>query len=107
MCKVQSVFVSFAACSALVVATVVVTKAMAQQNSGQNDAKQGEENLAGEKSTAEPAKTTYNFDDDLVTGDLVRPDGELLRVRRRGGQSSLIRIREHFIPELVESVEEL
>ena len=25
--------------------------------------------------------TTYDFEDDLVSGDLVRPDGELLNVR--------------------------
>ena len=51
--------------------------------------------------------TTYDFEDDLVTGDLVRPDGELLNVRRRGSRSSLIRIREHFIPEMLKSVENL
>lgn len=38
-------------------------------------------------------ETTYDFDDDLVTGDLVRPDGELLSVRRRGNRASLIQIR--------------
>jgi len=51
--------------------------------------------------------TTYDFEDDLVTGDLVRPDGEMLNVRRRGRRSSLIRIREHFIPEMLKSVEDL
>ena len=51
--------------------------------------------------------TTYDFEDDLVTGDLVRPDGELLNVRRRGQRNSLIRIREHFIPEMLKSVENL
>jgi hypothetical protein len=51
--------------------------------------------------------TTYDFEDDLVTGDLVRPDGELLSVRRRGERSSLITIRESFIPEMLKSVEDL
>jgi hypothetical protein len=51
--------------------------------------------------------TTYDFGDELVAGDLVRPDGEMLSVRRRGRQSSLIRIREHFIPEMLKSVEDL
>ena len=45
--------------------------------------------------------TTYDFEDDLVTGDLVRPDGEMLQVRRRGRRASLIRVREHFIPEML------
>lgn len=53
------------------------------------------------------AATTYDFEDDLVTGDLVRPDGELLNVRRRGSRTSLIRVREHFIPEMLKSVENL
>ena len=54
-----------------------------------------------------PAETTYDFEDDLVSGDLVRPDGEQLIVRRRGRRTSLIRIREHFIPEMLKSVEDL
>lgn len=53
------------------------------------------------------ADTTYDFEDDLVTGDLVRPDGEMLNVRRRGRRASLIRVREHFIPEMLKSVENL
>ncbi len=53
------------------------------------------------------AATTYDFEDDLVTGDLVRPDGEMLNVRRRGRRASLIRVREHFIPEMLKSVENL
>ena len=56
---------------------------------------------------AEPQATSYDFEDDLVTGDLVRPDGELLNVRRRGNRASLIQIREHFIPEMLKSVEDL
>ena len=52
-------------------------------------------------------ETTYNFEDDLVSGDLVRPDGEQLVVRRKGRRTSLIRIREHFIPEMLKSVEDL
>ena len=54
-----------------------------------------------------PPETTYNFEDDLVSGDLVRPDGEQLIVRRRGRRASLIQIREHFIPEMLKSVEDL
>lgn len=53
------------------------------------------------------ASTSYDFEDDLVQGDLVRPDGENLMVRRKGARESLIKIREHFIPELLKSVENL
>ena len=51
--------------------------------------------------------TTYDFDDDLVQGDLVRPDGEVLRTRRRGQRESLLRVREHFVQEMLKSVENL
>jgi len=51
--------------------------------------------------------TEYSFEDDVVTGDLVRPDGELTVVRKRGKERSLIRVRQHFIPEMLKSVENL
>ncbi len=63
--------------------------------------------LAAPGMAQDNAETTYDFEDDLVTGDLVRPDGEMLNVRRRGRRASLIRIREHFIPEMLKSVENL
>lgn len=52
-------------------------------------------------------ETTYDFSDDYVEGQLVRPDGELVTGQRHGKQSSLIRIRADFIPEMVQSVEDL
>ncbi len=69
--------------------------------------------MAQDRQAAAPAgggggqTTTYNFDDDIVQGDLVRPDGEMALARRRGRQSSLIRVREHFVPEMLKSVENL
>jgi len=62
-------------------------------------------NVASAQDYAE--KTEYSFDDDVVTGDLVRPDGELTVVRKRGKERSLIRVRQHFIPEMLKSVENL
>jgi hypothetical protein len=54
-----------------------------------------------------PRTQEFNFTDELVSGQLVRPDGESTRVRRRGPGISLIRIREHFVPEMLKSVENL
>ncbi len=51
--------------------------------------------------------TRYDFTDELVRGDLVRPDVEVLEARRRRPTATLIRVREHFIPELYKSVEQL
>lgn len=52
-------------------------------------------------------KTVYDFDDDTVEGDLVRPDGEFVDSRRNAKHSSLIKIRENFIPEMLKSVESI
>ena len=53
------------------------------------------------------AVTEYDFEDDLVTGDLVRPDGELIGARKKAKVNTLIRVRKHFIPEMLKSVENL
>ena len=64
--------------------------------------------MAWTVSAQEYADTTeYSFEDDVVTGDLVRPDGEMTVVRKRGKERSLIRVRQHFIPEMLKSVENL
>lgn len=83
----------------LFVAVLAFSSAAFAQGKGAAPAAGGEGGAAG--------TTTYDFEDDLVTGDLVRPDGELLSVRRRGNRASLIQIREHFIPEMLKSVEDL
>jgi len=51
--------------------------------------------------------TEYTFDDDVVEGDLVRPDGEMTVVRKQGKQRSLIKVRQHFVPEMLKSVEDI
>jgi hypothetical protein len=52
-------------------------------------------------------ETTYDFEEDVVEGQLIRPDGELLSGQRHGKESSLINIRSDFIPEMIRSAEEL
>ena len=53
------------------------------------------------------SKTVYDFDDDTVEGDLVRPDGEFVDTRKGAKHSSLIKIRENFIPEMLKSAEDI
>jgi hypothetical protein len=53
------------------------------------------------------SQTNYDFDDDYVDGQVIRPDGELIDGRRSGKESSLISIRSTFINEMVQSVEDL
>jgi len=52
-------------------------------------------------------KTVYDFDDDVVEGDLVRPDGEFVDSRKAAKHSSLIKIRPDFIPEMLKSAEDI
>lgn len=52
-------------------------------------------------------KTVYDFDDDVVEGELQRPDGEYIDTRRKAKHSSLIKIRENFIPEMLKSAENI
>ena len=51
--------------------------------------------------------TSYQFEAESVHGDLRTPYGEILQVRVRGERSSLIRVRENFIAELLKSAERL
>lgn len=53
------------------------------------------------------SKTTYDFDDDVVEGDLVRPDGEFIDTRKAAKHSSLIKIRADFVPEMLKSAEDI
>lgn len=52
-------------------------------------------------------ETVYDFEDDLVEGALVKPDGALVGGELHGKTSSLIKIRSDFIPEMIKSVEDL
>ncbi len=53
------------------------------------------------------SKTVYDFDDDIVEGDLIRPEGELVDTRKGAKHSSLIKIRTHFVPEMLKSAEDI
>jgi hypothetical protein len=52
-------------------------------------------------------ETKYDFDDDMVEGDLVKPDGEMIGAAGKAKHSSLIKIRQNFIPEMLKSAEDI
>lgn len=62
---------------------------------------QGDSNVQYKK------ETVYDFEGDDVTGSLIRPDGENITGETHGKTSSLINIRADFIPEMIESVEDI
>ena len=51
-------------------------------------------------------KTVYDFDE-TRRGRAERPDGEFIDTRRKAKHSSLIKIRENFIPEMLKSAEDI
>lgn len=52
-------------------------------------------------------KTVYSFADDTIDGDLTRPDGAYVESRKRVRHSNLIRIRESFREQILQSVSRL
>jgi hypothetical protein len=61
----------------------------------------------GDDNVQYKAKTVYDFEDDMVEGDLARPDGELVNSLKKTEHSSLIEIRKDFIPEMLKSLEDV
>ena len=61
----------------------------------------------GDDNVQYKAKTVYDFEDDMVEGDLQRPDGELVDSLKKTQHSSLIEIRKDFIPEMLKSLEDV
>jgi len=45
------------------------------------------------------------FSDELVEGQLVRPDLATVRGNRRAHGTSLLRVRQHFVQEMLKTVE--
>ena len=76
--------------------------ALAQDKAGAAAAPAG-----GDDNVQYKAKTVYDFEDDMVEGDLQRPDGELINSLKQTKHSSLIEIRRDFIPEMLKSLEDV
>jgi hypothetical protein len=61
----------------------------------------------GEAQTIYKKKTVYDFEDDTITGDLTKPDGEYIDARRKVKHQNLIKIREDFKEKVLSSVSKL
>jgi hypothetical protein len=48
-----------------------------------------------------------DFGDDTIEGDLTKPDGEMFDARKRARHKKLIRYREHFRSEVLQSIRAL
>jgi hypothetical protein len=85
---------------ALAVAVLFTTSAMAQP------APKGGDKGGGANAGTGKVKV-YDFSGDTIEGDLVKPEGSTVDARDFAKHSSLIRIRTHFIPEIIKSAEDL
>ena len=56
---------------------------------------------------AEDGSRVCDFEDDDVMGSTASPEGKIVQARPVGRHASLIRIRQHFAPELVELARDL
>jgi hypothetical protein len=93
----MNAFKAIALLGALIGTLGVSTAAFAQAKPG----------AGGDDNTTYKAKTVYDFEDDMVEGDLQRPDGELVNSLKKTDHSSLIEIRKDFIPEMLKSLEDV
>jgi len=48
--------------------------------------------------------TSIDFEDDTIEGDLTKPDGEYIEARKKVKHSNLIRVREDFKDQVLDSV---
>lgn len=48
--------------------------------------------------------TVVDFGDDTIEGDLTKPDGQYLESRKRLRHQRLIKVRESFKPEILQSI---
>ena len=51
--------------------------------------------------------TEYFMDADDIYGDMERPDADLMTVRRELHRPPLVRVRTHFVNEMLKSVEDM
>ncbi len=63
--------------------------------------------LAAEQNVEYAKETVIDFEDDTIQGDLTRPDGEHVDARQKVRHTNLIKVRESFRDEVLESVGEL
>lgn len=58
---------------------------------------------AAEPKVEYPKKTVINFEEDTIEGDLKRPDGEYVEVKKKVDHSNLIKIRENWREKVLQA----
>lgn len=77
-----------------------------KKRGGGGGGRQAEATPAGGAPTGAKVKS-YDFSGDEIEGELIKPDGVDVTTRRFAEHTSLIRVRQDFIKEIVKSAEDL
>lgn len=95
----------------LAVMLAFATGAYAQDEGGGEGGGEGGADEGGQEPAAPTTmykKTTvYDFEDDTISGDLTKPDGEYLESRKRSRHQNLIKIRDDFNDRVIDIVRSL
>lgn len=70
-------------------------------------AEEDENAVVSDGQTLYKKKTVYDFEDDLITGDLTKPDGEYIQSAAKVKHQNLIKYREDFKNKILGSVSDL
>lgn len=92
--------------TAMALTLVLGISATAMAQTGASPSK-GAATGGADENVSYKARTVYDFEDDIVEGDLQRPDGELVNSIGNVKHDSLIEIRRDFIPEMLKSLEDI
>jgi len=66
-----------------------------------------QESGAGSDKVSFKKRTVIDFSDQTIEGELTKPEGSYVVSRKLSRFSSLIRLRENFVPELLASPQQL
>ena len=92
-------------CFLVVLAFAMIPAVAFAQSGPEAGAARGQ--TGGQAAGSGGGETVYDFEDEDLTGGLMRPDGEQITGGQGRRTSSLINIRQDFIPEMLKSVETL
>lgn len=90
---------------AIVIGLLVPAAAFAQD--GLPTAGEAMGGTGGDPNVTYKKETVYDFEGDDVEGALVKPDEANITGEQHSKTSSLIKIRQDFIPEMLKSVEDI
>ena len=60
-----------------------------------------------DKNVVYDKKQVVDFDSDTIEGDLTKPDGDVFDARKKAKRRNLIRVRQNFRPEVLQSIRSL